>query len=143
MTLNSTRAGLGVVASMLLTGCATNKDELLPHGPTTMREVWDQHTGASIHGTRTRALYEAREALRRRLSSQESATLQRRAETYTRTAHNEVVSQFHRLPNPDLVMYVFPHLGGDLSVPVPGYSTIFPLHERVEYAMPGERTEDY
>ncbi len=29
---------------------------------------------------------------------------------YTRTASNEIHSQFKRLPNPDLVMYVFPHL---------------------------------
>ncbi len=29
---------------------------------------------------------------------------------YTRTARNEVYRQFQRLPNPDLVMYVYPHL---------------------------------
>jgi len=26
---------------------------------------------------------------------------------------------------------------------VPGYSTVFPLYQRVQYAMPGERVEDY
>ncbi|WP_134563401.1 TIGR03751 family conjugal transfer lipoprotein, partial [Pseudomonas aeruginosa] len=46
-------------------------------------------------------------------------------------------------PNPDLVMYVFPHLAGTDPVPVPGYSTVFPLYQRVQYAMPGERVEDY
>ncbi len=35
-------------------------------------------------------------------------------------------------------MYVFPHLAGPESVPVPGYATRFPLYERVEYALPGE-----
>jgi conjugative transfer region lipoprotein (TIGR03751 family) len=62
---------------------------------------------------------------------------------YTRTAANEVYSQFHRLPNPDLVMYVFPHLAGSDPVPVPGYTTVFPLFLRPRYAMPGERVEDY
>lgn len=62
---------------------------------------------------------------------------------YTRTAQNEVYRQFHRLPNPDLVMYVFPHWAGTDPVPVPGYSTVFPLYQRVQYAMPGERLEDY
>ncbi|WP_032959110.1 TIGR03751 family conjugal transfer lipoprotein, partial [Bordetella hinzii] len=62
---------------------------------------------------------------------------------YTRTAANEIQRQFHRLPNPDLVMYVFPHLAGTDPVPVPGYSTVFPLYQRVQYAMPGERLEDY
>lgn len=63
---------------------------------------------------------------------------------YTRTAQNEIHRQFHRLPNPDLVMYVFPHLAGTDPVPVPGYSTVFPLYQRVQYAMPGRawRTTD-
>ena len=61
---------------------------------------------------------------------------------YTRTARNEVHRQFQRLPNPDLVMYVYPHLAGTDPVPVPGYDG-FPLYQRVQYAMPGERTEDY
>ena len=62
---------------------------------------------------------------------------------YSRTAQNEIYSQFKRLPNPDLVMYVFPHLAGTDPVPVPGYSTVFPLYQRVQYALPGERVEDY
>ena len=62
---------------------------------------------------------------------------------YTRTARNEVYRQFQRLPNPDLVMYVYPHLAGTDPVPVPGYTTVFPLYQRIQYAMPGERVEDY
>ncbi|WP_134611809.1 TIGR03751 family conjugal transfer lipoprotein, partial [Pseudomonas aeruginosa] len=56
---------------------------------------------------------------------------------------NEVYRQFQRLPNPDLVMYVYPHLAGTAPVPIPGYTTVFPLYQRVQYAMPGERVEDY
>jgi len=26
---------------------------------------------------------------------------------------------------------------------VPGYTTLFPLYQRVQYALPGERVEDY
>jgi conjugative transfer region lipoprotein (TIGR03751 family) len=62
---------------------------------------------------------------------------------YTRTAANEIYRQFHRLPNPDLAMYVFPHLAGSDPAPIPGYTTVFPLYQRVRYAMPGERVEDY
>lgn len=40
-------------------------------------------------------------------------------------------------------MYVFPHLTGTDPVPVPGYTTVFPLYQRIQYAMPGERVEDY
>jgi conjugative transfer region lipoprotein (TIGR03751 family) len=102
--------------------------------------VWDAHSGA---GRTSRALVEARETLRRPLTDAEILNGIAQSATYTRTAQNEVERQFRRLPNPDLVMYVFPHLSGDLTVPVPGYSTVFSLHERIEYALPGERTEDY
>ena len=57
---------------------------------------------------------------------------------YTRDAFNELDVSFPRLPNPSLVMYVFPHLAGAERTPVPGYATTFPLYERVEYALPGE-----
>ena len=58
---------------------------------------------------------------------------------YTRTAKNELDSQFKRLPNPDLVMFVYPHLAGSEQTPVPGYSTTFPLYASQHYALPGER----
>jgi conjugative transfer region lipoprotein (TIGR03751 family) len=57
---------------------------------------------------------------------------------YARTSLSEIDNRFGRLPNPDLVMYVFPHLAGNGRYPVPGYSTVFPMYESVEYALPGE-----
>ena len=85
-------------------------------------------------------MLDARQALRRPLDEPDD---HRTGSTYTRTAQNEIYRQFHRLPNPDLVVYVFPHLAGSDPVPVPGYSTVFPLYQRVQYALPGERVEDY
>jgi conjugative transfer region lipoprotein (TIGR03751 family) len=57
---------------------------------------------------------------------------------YLREATNEIDTRFPRLPNPAVVMYVFPHLAEAEGVPVPGYVTTFPMYERVEYALPGE-----
>ena len=45
--------------------------------------------------------------------------------------------RFARVPNPDLVMVVYPHLAKG-KYPVPGYVTVFPMYETVEYALPGE-----
>jgi conjugative transfer region lipoprotein (TIGR03751 family) len=56
----------------------------------------------------------------------------------TRTATNTLDQRFVRLPNPTLVLYVFPHLGADNQYPIPGYSTTFPLYKQVYYALPGE-----
>ena len=56
---------------------------------------------------------------------------------YTRDANNELLLHFPRLPNPTIILYVFPHLSLE-GTPVPGYSTTFPMYETVEYALPGE-----
>jgi conjugative transfer region lipoprotein (TIGR03751 family) len=56
---------------------------------------------------------------------------------YSRAADNETEALFPRLPNPALVMYVFPHLAAGRR-PVPGYATSFPMYEKAEYALPGE-----
>ncbi|ELY9986965.1 TIGR03751 family conjugal transfer lipoprotein, partial [Salmonella enterica] len=96
----------------------------------TMMSIWSRHGGG-------RSLADARSQLRRPLTT---ITAQEQ-QGYTRTAANEVQSQFRHLPNPDMVMYVYPHLSGSQGVPVPGYSTVFPLYTQVRYALPGERTE--
>ncbi|HCM5830636.1 TIGR03751 family conjugal transfer lipoprotein [Klebsiella pneumoniae] len=130
---------------LLLAGCATKKEELLPHGDRTMQDIWQQASGngGSVGQITHRQLLDARQSLRRPLSTTQVQAAPDAQAHYTRTAANEVHSQFQRLPNPDLLMYVFPHLAGTDPVPVPGYTTIFPLYQRVQYAMPGERTENY
>ena len=60
------------------------------------------------------------------------------AVAYARTVANELEFLFPRLPNPDIYIYVPPHLATDERVPVPGYTSAVPLYERVEYALPGE-----
>ncbi len=143
--------------TVALSGCATNTEDLLSHDSGTMRDIWDASTGAGMNsGTGesapNRRLLDARLSLRRPPSALPQspdaprpvpAAIAVDLTSYTRTAQNEIRRQFQRLPNPDLVMYVFPHLAGTDPVPVPGYSTVFPLYQRVQYAMPGERVEDY
>lgn len=123
-----------------LSGCATNTEDLLTHDGHTMMDVWNQQTSGAQNGLAGQQLLDARQALRRALTE---PLVPSTTEPYTRTAQTEIQRQFHRLPNPDLVMYVFPHRAGTEAAPVPGYSTVFPLHQRVQYAMPGERLEDY
>lgn len=136
MRRNWTERGLCLLALALLGGCATDSQQLLSRDESSMLDIWRQQTGgAAAYG----ALREARLALRRRLEAHEQPPPH---VSYTRDAANEIRSQFVRLPNPDLVMYVFPHLAGSEPVPVPGYSTVFPFYQRVHYALPGERVEE-
>ncbi len=57
---------------------------------------------------------------------------------YTRSASNEIYNLFPRLINPDIVIYIYPHLATKNAVPVPGYATVIPLYNSVQYALPGE-----
>lgn len=119
----------------LLSGCSTTKDEMLPPGDATMLELWQSNASSA------RTASEARYTLRRGLTEEDNLTRQAIAESYTRTAANEIQQIFPRLPNPDMVIYIYPHLAGNASAPVPGYSSVFPFYSQVQYALPGERTE--
>lgn len=144
--LSNSNKGLALaLAVAMLAGCATSKEKLLPHGDNTMMDVWQQNAGdgGGAGQTARRQLLDARQNLRRSLTETDVQAAPAEQTRYTRTARNEVHRQFQRLPNPDLVMYVYPHLAGTDPVPVPGYTTVFPLYQRVQYAMPGERTEAY
>ncbi|EKS6888756.1 TIGR03751 family conjugal transfer lipoprotein [Enterobacter bugandensis] len=118
-----------------LTGCSTTKDELLPPGDKTMLDQWRYKAGGSG------VMAEARSLLRRGVTDRDQKQRVILEESYTRTAENEIQQLFPRLPNPDMVMYVYPHLAGKEPVPVPGYSTVFAFYSRVHYALPGERLE--
>ncbi len=125
------------VATMLLmlAGCSTSKDEMLPPGDSTMLALWN--AGASA----THATVESRTTLRRPITDSERTRAQQARNSSSRSQENEIQQTFPRLPNPDMVMYVFPHLA-EGNTPVPGYSTVFPFYRQVHYALPGERTED-
>lgn len=122
------RLALWISTSGALSACGGRQAVLPDEGPT-MLEIYSAHIGSAGD----QALLEARLALRRPLADDAID-----AASYTRTAQNEIEALFVRLPNPDLVLYVFPHLAGEEEVPVPGYSSVFPLYERVLYALPGE-----
>ncbi len=120
---------LGLI-SLILAGCASTKDSILPQDGPSMKAIYEGH----VNQMNARDPQVIRHALgNRRLTTGESAL-----QGYTRDAFNEINVLFPRLPNPTLVMYVFPHLSGETQAPVPGYATAFPMYEQVEYALPGE-----
>ncbi|WP_330208454.1 MULTISPECIES: TIGR03751 family conjugal transfer lipoprotein [unclassified Pseudomonas] len=147
MLSNLTKGVALALLLALLGGCATSKEDLLTHGDRSMMDIWQQKTGDGAVGetgqVARRQLVDARQSLRRPLTDADVQAAPAEQIRYTRTARNEIYRQFHRLPNPDMVMYVYPHLVGTDPVPVPGYTTVFPLYQRIQYAMPGERVEDY
>ncbi|MED8913236.1 TIGR03751 family conjugal transfer lipoprotein [Escherichia coli] len=124
----------------LLAGCATSKEELLPAGNSDMMAIWSGRQADQDSADNRTVTDTARSVLRRGLTNDEAAHRQQANTAYTRTQSSEIHQQFPRLPNPDMVMYVFPHLSAG-NLPVPGYSTVFPFYHQVQYALPGERVE--
>ena len=116
--------------SLALGGCASTKESVLPQDGPSMKAIYDAH----FEGIGADDPY----VLRRELGTRPLGDNDVDLAGYSRTAHTELETIFPRLPNPTLVMYVFPHLAGSERVPVPGYATTFTLYDRVEYALPGE-----
>ncbi len=137
-----------LLATAVITGCSTSQDELLPNGDCKMIDIYRGGCKASSdngESPQTQGnLQEARNALQfvRPIHSVEADINEMKQ--YTRTAANEAKNLFPRLPNPDLTIYVFPHLSSTAEpVPIPGYTTVIPFYGRVQYAQPGERTANY
>ncbi len=117
-----------VLISGFLVSCASTKETVLPQDGPTMKSIYDQH------------MVDVQQSDQRRAIGGQPLP-QSGFEHYrgfVREAANEIDTVFPRLPNPTLVMYIFPHLSGRERTPVPGYVTTFPFYETVEYALPGE-----
>ncbi|MFA0053644.1 MULTISPECIES: TIGR03751 family conjugal transfer lipoprotein [Vibrio] len=116
-----------LIVTLLLSGCSTNQEAVLPQPDTSVKQVWNEKMGQGQSPTDlpagvdspTRAL--------------DAKALARKQSDYARDSYRETQQLFKRLPNPDIVLYVLPHRAGQL--PVPGYTTVFPLYERVHYEM--------
>lgn len=123
-----------LLISLLLTGCAGSKETILPQDGPTMREIYDAH----VQITQGEAPRHRLLATPLRPPGHHVADLGPAA----RADYKDLNARFMRVPNPTLVMYIFPHLAGVHRAPVPGYTTVFPLYERPEYALPGEHAVD-
>ncbi|NOU22199.1 MAG: TIGR03751 family conjugal transfer lipoprotein [Methyloglobulus sp.] len=114
----------------MLAGCSAmgDKESILPQEGATMKEVYDAHFKHS-------SLRHHQAQVNRGMGS--AGVGDGNLAGFTREANTEIQSQFPKLQNPSLVMYVFPHLTAT-GQPVPGYATPFTMYEKTEYALPGE-----
>ena len=126
-----------VTLLVLSISACTHVDDLIPQDGPTMLEIYQGHLKRA--GSGASANQDVLAAARRDAEARAGlGNVKVDALAYTRNAENEIDNLFPTLENPTLVMHVFPHLATDERLPVPGYSTSFPLFERVEFALPGE-----
>jgi len=118
-----------IAAALGLTACATSKEDVFPQDGPDMATIYDHHQ---------RSAGMAREpSLQRQGLARPIARGAADLHDFTQQAANEIEQVFPLLPNPQMVMFVFPHLSAE-GAPVPGYSTAFPMYAVDQYAMPGE-----
>ena len=120
--------GVLVWISLLMVGCASTKETVLPQDGPTMKSIYDQHM-VDVQKPDYRGTIGGQPLPQSGIEHYRG---------FVREAANEIDTVFPRLPNPTLVMYIFPHLSARERTPVPGYVTTFPFYESVEYALPGE-----
>lgn len=128
MKLSQKRTLPALISFLVMTGCASDKVQMLPDSGPTTKAVYDQHVAGS--NRQQNGIHE---------NAAWHATLQqvRPESDWSRSARQNLDTDFQRIPNPELTGYVFPHLTRQ-GYPVPGYMTRFPLYEQNAYALPGE-----
>ena len=146
----SMRMCLVPVLLATLSGCASgpSKEDLLPdEGPTTL-QVYERHMSGEppdrvpsdeTSEDTSSVAPSALPPLPMPTVVLQGVPIAPTADADTRTgrgALSDLQMDFQRLPNPEVLGYVRSHLAGDL--PVPGYYTVFPLRDKIEYAEPGE-----
>lgn len=118
-----------LTAAFLLVGCASHIDKVVPKNLPTMKQVYDEKAGSG--GV---AILRQREAdIRARPIIGNEDYL---SELPPSAAH--INHLFPALPNPELYMYVKPHVIGSSGAAVPAYMTRFTMYDRTHYAMPNE-----
>lgn len=115
---------INFTAISLLAGCTT-AGNAIPQGGPTMAQVYEE----AMQKSNGQTLDQVRGQIRSPVAYNGITELS----DYTRTSENEINNLFPTLPNPQLVIYVYPHLAGQDETPVPGYSTVFSLFKEEHF----------
>lgn len=128
---------LVLISMLTLTACSTTQSQAYAPGDMTMTDIYHETTGDDTTNNNMNNVSVA--TVRQQLGVEHLP--QPSYASYTRDANNEVSNLFKPLPNPQIPIYIYPHLAsvGSDDLPVPGYTTVFSLFSHDEYAMPSEQ----
>ncbi len=132
-------------AALLLAGCSVTGTRESPinevtRGSPTVVDIYRGQTEGGAAGGSGKREAAPQERLRSQSQARPIAAGDGNTQRYW-SALEPMQQRFARVPNPDLVMVVYPHLAKG-KYPVPGYVTVFPMYEQTQYALPGEVAED-
>ena len=114
-----------IILTSLLSSCASH---ILPENGPTMEQTYD---GMRVSDRRSN------------LAANEIPISLKKEDGFRNLAANDLPintldHQFHKLRNPELKVYVYPHLAGKDEVPIPGYFTAFNVYTQDHYGLPSE-----
>lgn len=134
-------SGWLIAALFFLTGCQSVTGNVVPQQGPSMESVYDSMGVASPHKAlpaNSKAVDNASMA-EADLTSIRSTRRPQETGGYSSSAvRTSSTTIFKKLPNPELQLYVYPHLTGTDEIPIPGYYTALSAYEKTHYALPEE-----
>ena len=128
------QAALLVASSLLISGCSSTKDEIIPNDGVPIEQVYFGQSQTSAADANQQSSTEAgtQQWVVKRHATEEELN----KNPYV--LHNTLTPVFRKLDNPTLYIFSFPYLSDSGRVPVPAYISEMKMFERDEYALPGE-----
>ncbi len=133
-----------------LIGCSSMRGNVVPQTGPSMEQVYDG-MGVDSSGTNPSKMPNSPQALGDNSTDQggeaDIAAIRQTVNTVNnsgvrKTSTAVETNTFRKLPNPELTLFVYPHLAGNAEVPIPGYATVFNAYDRDHYALPQETVRD-
>lgn len=127
--------------SLILTGCSSSYGNVVPKTGPTMEQVYD---GMGVSKNPTQSMQSQGSNITNNSSETTVAendisqirSDEKQNNSYSARTVNRSVNGFQKLQNPELKLYVYPHLSGESEIPIPGYNTAFNAYDRDHYALP-------
>ena len=120
-------------ALISLNACTTPGAHMIPDGEMSMSQIYKKTMASNDSSIRNNQM------------PRESVSQKKRSPVinytgYTSTSKNELKALFKTINNPQIPIYIYPHMVrvGDDDLPKPGYSSAFFLYKKVQFALPSE-----
>jgi conjugative transfer region lipoprotein (TIGR03751 family) len=129
MKMKATLSLILISAFALVSGC-TSMHDVMPKQSLTMEQIYDD-TGKAHAQHETDKNDDSLAQVRKEVSPIKGASTSLSEEVLPKNTWQV----FHKVQNPTLKLYVYPHLAGNDELPVPGYMTAFNAYERDHYSL--------
>lgn len=129
-----------LATSISLIGCKSMSGNVVPQTGPTMEQVYDGMGKSSNADIANIVITPGNQST----SSGEDDLVQVRKAA--NTIHQDTTTTtpkinnhaFQKIPNPELKLYIYPHLAGQSEIPIPGYYTAFNAYDKNHYLLPQE-----